>query len=520
MRRHSDTFRGNCPAFRIEKLFANIAGVTKCRPAVLRLSMGITACFLLGTIQYCGAGAAANSAEERRQAVETHLSRYIRLMGQQDSGLSLTSEMKRLHVPAVSIAAIQDSRVDWARAYGVSPSGKSIQTSTVFGAASISKAVTAMGVLRLVQDGRLPLDEDVNRYLKRCKLAENQFTVEKKVTVRELLSHTSGIGTHNGEILDPANGLPNLVQIFQGEKPAGTPPVRVEAIPGSSFAYSNGGYLVLALLVEDVTGERFADYMKRVVLDPIGMRDSTYESILPPAYLDRAATAYTDGGQAIPPSQFAEPNPSAGGLWTTPLDLAKFLIEFQREYQGKSTKVLNAQTIQTLLNPGTFQAKFRPWGLGFEVAGSPANRYVRHGGSGFFQTDMLLYLHGSGIVVMTNSWGGSALAEELLRSADTVYGFPDFQTKERTAVSIDPLLLPRFVGTYGFVKVSLGQGGLTAEIPIGTPPQRLYASLPTHFFVLDGPQELDFSLDEKQMVTSVEFSTPMVKRRLLKTDPK
>jgi hypothetical protein len=64
MRRHSDTFRSNCPAFRIEKLSANIAGVTKCRPAVLRLSMGITACFLLGTIQYCSAGAAAHSAEE------------------------------------------------------------------------------------------------------------------------------------------------------------------------------------------------------------------------------------------------------------------------------------------------------------------------------------------------------------------------------------------------------------------------------------------------------------------------
>jgi CubicO group peptidase (beta-lactamase class C family) len=101
-------------------------------------------------------------------------------MGQQDSGLSLTSEMKRLHLPAVSIAAIQDSRVDWARAYGVSPSGKSIQTSTVFGAASISKAVTAMGVLRLVQDGRLPLDEDVNRYLKRCKLAENSSPSKRK----------------------------------------------------------------------------------------------------------------------------------------------------------------------------------------------------------------------------------------------------------------------------------------------------------------------------------------------------
>jgi CubicO group peptidase (beta-lactamase class C family) len=515
MRWHFHVFRSNCPSVPYPH-----SGRVKCRPSVLGPSIGITACLLLGMIQYGSAHAAANSAEERRQAVETHLSRYIRLTGQQDGGLSLASEMKRLRVPAVSIAAIQDGRVDWARAYGVSPSGAAIQTSTVFGAASISKAVTAMGVLRLVQDGRLSLDDDVNHYLRRCKLAENQFTAEKKVTVRELLSHTSGIGTHNGEIDDPAKGLPTLVQIFLGEKPAGTAPVRVEAIPGSRFAYANGGYLVLGLLIEDITRERFPDYMKQVVLDPIGMNDSTFENVLPRTYLDRAATPYNNDGVAVPPAQFAEPNLPAGGLWTTPLDLAKFLIEFQREYEGKSNKVLDARMIQSILNPGTFQSKVRPWGLGFEVAGSPDNRYVRHGGSGYFQTDMLLYLHGSGIVVMTNSGGGSALAEELLRSAGTVYGFPDFRAQERAAVNVDPLLLPRFVGTYGFVKVSLRQEGLTAEIPEGTPPQRLYASSPTHFFVLDGPQELDFALDEKQVVTSVEFSTPLVKQALHKTDPK
>jgi hypothetical protein len=311
-----------------------------------------------------------------------------------------------------------------------------------------------------------------------------------------------------------------LEQIFLGERPARTPPVRVEAIPGSKFSYSNGGYLVLSLLIEDISGETFPNYMKRVVLDPIGMKDSTFESILPQAYLQRAAVSYTDSGKAILPSQFAEPNLAAGGLWSTPLDLAKFLIEFQREYEGKSTKVLDARTIQIMLNPGRFQAKFRPWGLGFEVGGSPDDRYVRHGGSAYFQTDMLLYLHGSGIVVMTNSGGGSALAEEILRSAATVYGFPDFTVKERTAVSVNPLLLPRFVGTYGFVKVSLEQDGLKAEIPIGTPPQRLYASSSTDFFVLDGPQELEFSLDEQQAATGVEFRTPMGKQSLQRTDVK
>lgn len=439
-------------------------------------------------------------------AVTQHLSRYIVLKNSPEQDMQLAERMAQLHVPAVSMAAIRDGRIDWAQAYGVSSlGGAQATTHTLFGAASISKPVTAMGVLKLVQEGKIDLDTDVNQYLKRWKIPDNQFTTGKKVTVRELLNHTSGIGTHNGEIYDPSQPLPTFLQLLDGKPPAKTPPVRVEAIPGTKFAYANGGYLVLSLLIEDVTGEPFEKFMKQTVLDPIGMKDSTFDAPLPPHLANKAATAYlANGNSAIPPSKFVEPNLAAGGLWTTPTDLAKFLIEVQQEYEGKSHKVLNQSIAQLMAKAG-----LASWGLGFRVGGKPDNLYITHEGSAFFEDELFLYLHGGGFVVMTSGGEGHTLADELLHSAGTVYGFTDFKPLERTATALPPATLARYVGTYEFVRITMNQGILMAEIPMGSIPQRLYAESPTHFFVLDGPQELSFNVDAQNNVNSVEFTTPM-----------
>jgi CubicO group peptidase (beta-lactamase class C family) len=373
-------------------------------------------------------------------------------------------------------------------------------------------------VLKLVEEGKIDLDTNVNEYLKRWKIPDNQFTAKKKVTVRELLNHTSGIGTHNGEIYDPSTPIPTLLQLLQGEKPARTPPVRVEAIPGTKFAYSNGGYLVLSLLIEDVTGESFAEYMKRTVLDPIGMKHSTFDAPLPLAWQAHAATAYgADGKFAVSPSKFVEPNLAAGGLWSTPTDLARLLLEVQREYDGKSHKVLRQQTIQMMVSPEKGLTSPRRYGLGFEVGGSPENPYVRHEGSAYFQDEMVEYLKGNGIVVMTSGGGGGALVDEVIRSAGTIYGFPDFKPIERSVVDVPASILSDYAGTYAYIKVTLDGDHLTAEIPAGSPAARIYPESSTRFFILDGPQELSFILDSQQNVTGVEFITPMGHHRLDKT---
>lgn len=453
------------------------------------------------------------------QAVENHLSRYVVIRGSANNDMNLASQMKALGVPAVSIAAIRNGAIDWAQAYGVSSlEGAPASTETLFGAASISKPITALGVLKLVEEGKVDLDTDVNRYLKRWKVPDNEFTSKQKVTVRELLNHTSGIGTHNGEIYDSNAPIPSLLQLLDGEKPARTPPVHVEAIPGTQFAYSNGGYLVLSLLIEDVTGQSFAEYMKRAVLDPIGMKHSTFDAPLPPQWRVHAATAYgADGKWAVPPSKFVEPNLAAGGLWSTPTDLAKLLLEVQREYDGKSHKVLHQQTVRMMVLPDKNVSSPRRYGLGFEVGGSPEDPYIRHEGSAYFQDDMVEYLHSNGIVVMTSGGGGGALADEVIRSAGTVYDFPDFKSIEHSVVDVPASVLNNYAGTYAYINVTLEGDHLTAEIPAGSPAARLYPESPTRFFVLDGPQELSFILDSQQNVTAVEFIVPMGHHRLDKS---
>jgi CubicO group peptidase (beta-lactamase class C family) len=169
--------------------------------------------------------------------------------------MSLADQMSRLHVPGVSIAVIHDKRVDWSKGYGVAHlGGPPVSMSTLFGAASMSKPVTAMAVLRLAQEGKIDLDVDVNTYLKSWKIPANQFTENRPVTIRELLSHTSGIGTRNGMIYDPDKGVPTILAILEGKPPATTPPVRVEWEPGKKYAYANGGYLILELLITELTG--------------------------------------------------------------------------------------------------------------------------------------------------------------------------------------------------------------------------------------------------------------------------
>ncbi len=448
------------------------------------------------------------SKVQRIQAVQDHLSRYSSIENAPNQQLTLASRMVQLNAPGVSIALIRNGRIDWTRGYGVcSLGGQPVTPRTLFAAASISKPVTAMGVLKLVDEGKINLDVDVNQYLKRWKIPENQFTAQKKVTVRELLSHTSGIGTHNGAIYDPSQPLPTIIQVLNGEKPAKTVPVRVEAVPGSKFAYSNGGYLVLYLLVEDVSEEPFAKFMEQNVLKPIGMNDSTFDAPLPPKKADHAATAYAENGTTpVPPSKFYEPNLAAGGLWTTPTDLAKFLIELQREYAGTSHRVLDQAMAKLMLTPVSGPPAMRV-GLGIQVGGSPQDPFVRHEGSAFFQDEMDAYLHGDGIVVMTSGGDGGQLTGEVVRSAATVYNMPDFKSIEHTVVSVSPQVLRAYVGTYGFVKVSIQDDHLIAEIPMGSRPQRLYPESQTHFFVLDGPQELTFDRDKQGDVTGVVFST-------------
>jgi hypothetical protein len=173
--------------------------------------------------------------------------------------LELGKLMKAYHDPAFSVAVIHNYKIAWAKAYGTTDLGGStpVTTKTLFQAGSISKPVAATGMMSLVQQGKLSLDEDVNVKLKTWKVPENEFTAEQKVTLRRLASHSAGLTVHGFPGYEVDEKLPTVVQIFNGEKPANTAPIRVDFVPGTKYRYPGGGITIEQTLMMDVTGRAF-----------------------------------------------------------------------------------------------------------------------------------------------------------------------------------------------------------------------------------------------------------------------
>jgi CubicO group peptidase (beta-lactamase class C family) len=362
--------------------------------------------------------------------------------------ITLQSRMAARHVPGVSVAVIHNGSIEWAQGFGVAELGGAPVTSeTLFQAGSISKPVAAMAALHLVEQGQLSLDTDVNQTLSSWKIPSSEAAQGAVVTLRELLSHTAGLTVHGFDGYAVGAPIPSLVQILNGEQPANSDPIRLEAAPGSRWKYSGGGYTVMQQLVLDVSRRAFPDLMHDTVLAPIGMVRSTYEQPLPVAWWPSAATPYEADGTPVEGGFHTYPEMAAAGLWTTPADLARFAIEIQRSLRGEANHVLSAEMTNRMLVAGKGD-----YGLGLQIGGSSANPYFLHGGvdAGFESLVVAYEQRGDGVVVMTNAQGGQGLAWEVVRSVASVDGWPDFQPIERAIVAIDPAVLAKYVGVYEF----------------------------------------------------------------------
>lgn len=267
--------------------------------------------------------------------------------------LTLKQLMDAYKVPGLSVAVIDNYKIVWAKGFGVTQSGGStpVTTKTLFQAGSISKPVAAVGAMWLVEHGKLSLDEDVNKKLKTWKVPENEFTKEQKVTLRRLMSHSGGLTVHGFPGYAVNEPVPTLVQIFNGEKPANTAPIRVDFVPGSKMRYSGGGVTIEQQLMIDVTGKPFPVFMHDTVLSKIGMTDSTYEQPLPASRAAFTATGTRGSGKSVEGRWHIYPEMAAAGLWTTPADLAKFAIEVALSKQGKANHVLLQKSVQEMLTP-------------------------------------------------------------------------------------------------------------------------------------------------------------------------
>jgi len=401
------------------------------------------------------------SVEQRIESVMNNLLPATAQEGKFSEPKTLSQRLAHHHTPGISIAVINNFEIEWARGFGVceNKTNHQVTSDTLFQAASISKPVFALAVMRLAQEGRLDIDEDVNTYLTSWRVPKVSDW-QPRITLRHLLSHTAGLTIHGFGGYPKSTPLPTLIQILNGEPPANTEKVEVNIIPGLHFRYSGGGMTVAQQVLVDLLGQPFPEIMHELVLEPLGMTNSTYQQPLPNDWLTKTATAHLGSGIPVEGKHYIYPEMAAAGLWTTPSDLAKLAVELMRVLHGFPSTVWNKQTLEQMLHPqqpeqiqgandefiGLGNGLFV--GLGFFAGGGIGDGfYFFHSGHNEgFCSMMRVYAHiGKGAAVMLNS-NQIQLIPEVMRSLALEYDWPDAFAKEKTLVGL--VQTDRYCGLY------------------------------------------------------------------------
>lgn len=405
-----------------------------------------TALLAAATFSLLVAPMSAAAARGEARPFEASLRRSILVKGDERATFNLAERMQHYRVPGVAVAVIQDCRIVDARGFGTYADGATpITARTLFQAGSISKVVTAIAALRLREQGKLSLDSDVRPQLTSWKLSAASGEAPA-VTLRQLLNHTAGLNEVGGTGYDRGTALPSLKQILDGIKPANTPAIRIERAPGSRWAYSSGGYYVAQALLSDRTGEPFADLAARLVLRPAGMTGSSFSQPQESKRQRLAATAVGPDGSPMPGGWRNNPELAAGGLWSTPTDLARLAIAIARDVRGDGPRLVQPSSARELMNRGPGN-----WGLGLDLGpAGGARRFGHTGHNTGFVSEFVMYPDScQGAVVMTNADQGGWLITEVLRAIGEVYRWPDQKPLPiQAAVPLTDAIATRFVGTY------------------------------------------------------------------------
>ncbi len=306
--------------------------------------------------------------------------------------------------------------------------------------------------MKLVQDGKLDLNRDINDYLRSWKFPYDTVSHRKKINTIELLSHTAGLSVHGFDGYKWGQPIPTLIEILNGQTPANSPAVRSIFEPGTRFEYSGGGYEIAELMTVDITGQSYTRYISNTIFKPLGMNHTMYdENITGPADKN-LATAYRSDGKAIGCKYYHYPENACGaGLWSTPSDFAKFIIELQLSLQNKSNKILSAAAIMQMFTPQIEKTN----ALGFFIEQKGDHTYSHHDGlnEGFVSDYYASIKGGNGVVIMANTDLAMYidLTEEITNSVATVYGWKGFYTPTlKKEVIVPDSILNAYCGKYKF----------------------------------------------------------------------
>lgn len=360
---------------------------------------------------------------------------------------TLPERLVHHRVPGASIAVVEGGRIVWARGFGVREAGgaEPVTAATLFQAASVSKMIAATATLRLVEQGRLELDADVNRYLSSWRVPENAFTTREKVTLRRILSHSAGLTVHGFLGYAPGQPRPTILQVLDGQAPSRNEAVRVDTLPGAITRYSGGGTTIQQLLLTEVVGRPFPQLMEELVFARLGMMHSTFEQPLAPELAARAARGHGGDGSVLPGGWSVYTEMAAGGLWTTAGDLMRWAISIDEARDGKPGGILSPPVAAQML---TLQSE--GYGLGPELAGEGRAFRFAHGGSNPGYRAQLTYFPetGQGAAIMVSGDGGDPLIDEIQRAIAAEYGWPALTPTQVSPVMLDSTQAGALVGEY------------------------------------------------------------------------
>ncbi|MEH7236858.1 serine hydrolase domain-containing protein [Bacillus sp. JJ1562] len=320
--------------------------------------------------------------------------------------INIPELMNHYKVPGLSIALIEKRQISAIESYGVLQSGstKRVSENSIFNACSISKFLTGIAVIKLTEEGLLNLDEDVNIKLKSWKVPEDKFTTHKKVTLRSLLSHQSGIvdPKHSFFELKSSVGVPSMVDILEGKTPYCNEPIEVKYEPESEFHYSDAGYCIIQQLIEDVTEKPFKQVVNELLFKLLKMENSLFVANTSDIGNENFSSGHNKNGEVEVGNYPVYPYPAASGIWTTTIDLARLVLEFMDALKGESNIGISASYAKEMISP----QRGKKWcGLGVFLNGEGTELEMSSLGWGVgFQCMIVAFPHReTGAVIMTNA---------------------------------------------------------------------------------------------------------------------
>jgi CubicO group peptidase (beta-lactamase class C family) len=322
------------------------------------------------------------------------------------SNINIKELVEHYNVIGLTVTIIENGQISQAENYGLleAETNKVVAINSIFSACSISKFLTGLLVMILTEQGLLDLDEDVNKRLVSWKVPENGLTKNKSVTLRNLLSHQSGIVDPKDSFseFNTVKGNPSMVELLAGRSRYCKDPIEVKYEPESDFHYSDAGFCIIQQLIEDVTKKPFNIVLKRLIFEPLKMENSTLELKVPELKRKDFSCGHNKNGELVDGKFPIYPYPAAAGLWTTSSDLSQLVLELMNAIKGKSKIGISVEkALEMISSQGC-----KDWtGLGVFLDGSGKNIEISSLGWGVgFQCMMVAYPHlGTGFVIMTNT---------------------------------------------------------------------------------------------------------------------